>query len=347
MSSNYLKLFRSEFEKYAQDAPIRKHPRAPAPAAGTPAPAAAPASNVPHRGQKPTHDTVYQYSGSAPIKAMQKDLINLSKTVTTQINVQDVAKGETDREKGEAASRDSFGNFITKNYLRDSDVSGVEFDPNPKAVQMNQKKPSTPTRLGVIMDTMHRIGNPKAGEFAIDGKWGPRTQAALQNAYAFGYALLKLAKDFKLPIRSYTDGNLATLKGLIEDDVGGEPATTAKIDNAPRISIHLQAIERMFNEIKAGVLEKPEYRAYIEGDQPFATYKSGKPGVQLNQQQIDAINKAFANKLQVQNKPISIANLLTLDALKSWQQQNMPQMPLQNILIMLKKQIPEEGAANV
>ena len=293
-------------------------------------------------------DAGYQYSGNTAIKAMQKDLINLSKEVVSQINVQDVSKGETDREKGEAASRDSFGNFITKNYLRHSDVPGVEFDPNPKATQISQKTPSTPTRLGVIMDTMHRIGGTISGksEFATDGKWGPKTQAGVQNAYAFAFALLKLSQDFKLPVKSYTEGNLATLKQLIGQEDGTEPSTTTKIDNAPRISIHLQAIEKLFNEIKVGVLEKPEYRAFIEGDQPFATYKNNKVDMQLNQQQIDAINKAFANKLQVQNKTISIANLLTLDALKSWQQQNAPQMPLQNILIALKKQVPEETVPN-
>jgi hypothetical protein len=121
--------------------------------------------------------------------------------------------------------------------------------------------------------------------------------------------------------------------------------TTAKIENAPRLSRHLQAITSMYNEIKNGILQKPEYQAFIEGDQPFATYQNEKPSLQLNQQQINAINAAFANKLQINNKPISIANLLSMDALKSWQQQNLPEMPLQNILISLKKQIPQEPLA--
>lgn len=314
----------------------------PKPPAGYQASHTAPA---PGRPATTTHntDSVYQYSGSAGVKEMQKELIELSKVVTSQINVQNVNKGETDREKGEAAGRDSFGDFITKNYLRDSDVPGVEFDPNPNKTQVAQKTPSDPTRLGVIMDTMRRIGNPKMGEFAADGKWGQRTQAAVQNAYAFAFSLLKLSKDFKLQVKSYTDGNLATFKELISGENGAELPTNKKLENAPRISTHVQAIIKLYNEIKNGVLEKPEYRAYIEGDQPFVTYKNDKADAKLTQPQIDAINKAFGNKLQVQNKPISIANLLSLDSLKAWQQQNAPQMPLQNILISLKKQIPEEA----
>lgn len=309
---------------------------------GLPKPSAVPTPRTAPKDK--STDTVYQYSGDPAIRDMQKDLINLSKAVVSQINIKDLARGETDTEKGEAASRDSFGDFITKHYLRKSDVPGVEFSPSPKATQMEQKQPSEATRLGVVMDTMSRIGGP-AKELSADGKWGPRTQAALQNAYAFAYSMLKLADDFKLPIKSYTTGNLATMKTLISNEEGEQLPNQDKIKNAPRLSRHLQAILSMYNEIKNGILQKPEYQAFIEGDKPFMTYKSEKPSLQLTQQQINAINTAFANKLQVKNKPISIANLLSLDALKSWQQQNLPDMPLQNILISLKKEMPQQEMA--
>ena len=93
----------------------------------------------------------------------------------------------------------------------------------------------------------------------------------------------------------------------------------------------------MYNEIKQGILEKPEYRASIEGEQPFATYE--KAGAHLTPQQIAAVNTAFANKLQVYNKPISVTDLLNADSFKAWIQKNVPQVPPENVLAQLKRQV--------
>lgn len=324
---------------------MRKHPKAPSvapPAAGTPSPGA---TGVPQRGQRHTSGPAAAPSAGVSnpgIMKMQQALINLSKDVASQIHIQDLGDNENQRGQGEAASRNSFGNFITKNYLRDSDIPGVEFDPNPGQTDVAKKKPSTPTRLGVIVDTMNRIGNPKTGEFAVDGKWGPRTDAAVRNAYAFAYAVLKLANDFKLPVRSYTDGNLATLKELITQPDGAELAILDKIKNAPRITVHIDAIMRMYNEIKEGILQKPAYQQYIEGDKPFATYTKGgtqTSGAQLAPEQVELINKAFGNTLQAYDKPISINDLLTADAFKAWAQKNVPQVPLDVAFTTVKKQM--------
>lgn len=274
--------------------------------------------------------------GNPQVKRMQQALMNLSQAVVSQINIKDLANPDNPlQQQGEAAGRDSFNNFIAKSYLRNSDVPGVEFDPDAKKTQMNQKTPSTPTRMGVIMDTMARIGSSKS-EAVVDGRWGPRTNAGLRNAYALAYSLLNLAKDFKVPLQSYNEEQLAKLKELIPDDEAAMNVLS-KVEAAPVITEHLKNIQRMYQEIKAHILEKPAYRAYIEGDQPFATYQ--KAGAGLTKQQIDAINAAFGNKLQVYNKPISISDLLSAEAFNNWVKKNVPQVPAANVLETLKNQV--------
>src|SRR5512142_1023607 len=98
--SNYLKLFRAEFEKYAQDAPTRRVPRkAPAAApAGTAPPAGAapaPAGGAPHRGgPRPAPTGGGQVNSVPAVKAMQEALISLAGAVTAQINIKDIAPKE-------------------------------------------------------------------------------------------------------------------------------------------------------------------------------------------------------------------------------------------------------------
>src|ERR1700723_3450758 len=102
------------------DVPINPAKNVPA---GPPSPPSAPKYGPPNMAQ-----------GNSQVKKMQQALIDLSKAVTQQINIQQLADpnqvqhGST--APGEATGRDSFNNFITKNYLRGSDVPGVEFDPN-------------------------------------------------------------------------------------------------------------------------------------------------------------------------------------------------------------------------
>lgn len=345
----------AQIQKLAQDADLPLGPKKPAPPAagneftgpeqvyGPPSPpkrefVGPPPLNQPANKPQPT--------ANAGIKAMQQALIDLSKAVTSQINVQEVATGD-ERQKQEASGRNSFGDFIAKNYLRDSDVPGVEFDPSPNKSQLSQKTPGEPSRMNVIMDTMKRIGNPKGGEFAVDGQWGPRTNAGVHNAYALAYSLLKLAADFKLPIKSFTNEDLEAFKKEIPEE-DKQLTILQKVEMAPYLTGVIKKIQAMYNEIKNGVLEKPAYRAYIENQQPFATYKNNK--VNVTPEQIEALNGKYSFKI-TQNteagstvKPISVKDFGSIQALKEWQAKNMPQMPIPNILIEIKKQLSNLSA---
>lgn len=277
-------------------------------------------------------------AGNPAIKAMQQELINLGQAVTSQIHLEGLMGDK--RQQQETMGRDSFGDFITKNYLRNSDVPGVEFNPDPSKQKLNQKMPSDPTRLSVVMDTMKRIGNPKGGELSTDGSWGPRTNAALHNAYAFAFAMLKLANDFGMPATTYSDQYLEYFKSGIPEDADDIDEET-KIERAPKIAKHLRAIQKLYAEVKKGILEKPAYRAFIEADKPFATYKKKVPT--LTPQQLGSLQQTFSNGFPVKSKDksavIGIKDLLSMDALKKWQQQNMPELPLQMIISQLRQQV--------
>lgn len=276
------------------------------------------------------------------IKVMQQSLVDLARDVMTHLSVQNIGQGGQQAE--EAAGRNAFGDFITKNYLSNSDVPGVEFDPDANKQYMAQKSPTDPSKLNVVMDTMRRIGDPKTGEFAVDGKWGPRTNAALHNAYAYGFALLKLAEDFHFQPASYSWANAEAFKGEIPPEYT-DFDLTKKVDVAPDAAKQVEGIRKLFDEVKAHILEKPAYRAYIEGDQPLHTYKAPGTSVSLDQNTLNSMSNQFNTRLRVSlktpnggwiNQPITVSDLTSLEALKKWQQAHAPQAPLPTILNSLK-----------
>lgn len=280
-------------------------------------------------------------TGLAPIKAMQNELIALAQAVTSQINLKNLQSTDP-REQSQAAGRNSFNDFITKNYLRKSEVPGVEFDPDPSKYQMSEKSPSTPTRMNVVMDTMRRIGGG-GQEFAVDGKWGPKTNAALKNAYALADSLLNLASDFGLKIQAYTSKQLEELRSLIPDQPN-DFSMGEKLEVAPKLTGQIKNIIRMYNEIKSGILEKPAYKAYIEADKPFVSYQ--KKGAQITDEQIATLNSKFKNlrinvispdQTKTEVKPINISDLASLSALQMWQKENAPRMTLSQIISQLQK----------
>lgn len=290
-------------EKYAQGAPPRRGtPKTPAatPAATTPAPATAPAAtttptNVPRKGgpapAAPTGPATSGLAQSPAIKKMQEAIIALAKSVNGQIKLEDIGQqsdtevigkdqfgkdvGAPTQQANEAASRGHFSNFIAK-MLRDSDPEGVEFDPAANKNQMNQKNPSEATRMYTIMNTISRLGSA-AKEMDPDGKWGPRTNTGLRDVASFASAMLRLAGAFNTPIKSYTD---ADLKAFVVPEKDSELSYQQKVEQAPILQKHIEAVHRMFMEIKKKILENPRNQSYIEGNQEYTSYKKVVPSTQ-------------------------------------------------------------------
>lgn len=274
------------------------------------------------------------YGGNIAIMTMQHALQDLASDVASQINLPDVTSGDPKREQ-EAKERDAFGVFLTKNYMRNAKVPGVEYDPDPKVTDVSQKRPDDPTRMSVVMDTMSRVGNPKKGERFVDGIWGPRTSATIRDSYAFVLGLSNFVNDInrfatpKMNITSYSPTNLAEFEDFIKVDPNSL-TLAEKIDNAPRLTQHLKGIKDMYDEVKNHILQRPDYQQFIEGSVPFKTYAKVSP------QQISFLNKTFPQGIDVTFKnfksKININNLVNLDAVKAWMQQAAPDAVKQGIL---------------
>jgi hypothetical protein len=250
--------------------------------------------------------------------SMQQALQELAQAVSSQINLQDAFSGDPRKEK-EAKARDAFGVFLAKNYMRNTKVPGVEFDPNPNVTDVSQKKPDDPTRMSVVMDTMNRIGYPKKGEKVVDGAWGPRTNAAVRDAYAFASGLLDFVDDVnrfatkKMQITSYDRSSLAELEKAATPNNTLTPQQ--KVEAAPVVTQHVKAIKKMYDEVKKNILQHPAYQQFIEDSVPFKSYKSPVTPEQVNlaKQQFP---QGFTVDLGAGPVEVSIDSLLSLNALK-------------------------------
>lgn len=332
-------------------------PPPPAPPIASPNVAEAPEGGNPNAV---VHTPSAEVAPPTAIVKMQTELTNLAKAVTSQIGAGAMAApsgtkngpvkpGEqpaVSDEAKEAGGRLAFSNFITEHYIRQSDVPAVEYDPDAKVTDVAKKQPTKATRMNVVMDTMSRVGSPDS-EFKVDGRWGPRTNAALRNAYALAFALFKMAKDFKLepPPKAYDESNLQQLKSLIPLH-DNELSLTDKIARAKAITPHIQAIRNLFSEVKDRILQKPAYRSYIEGTQAYATYqKNQTPPPQL----VQDLDKKFTNMKVLgagadgkqKSVPITVSDLITPQAFQLWLQTNLPNMQPQDALTQIKKHLDE------
>src|SRR5574338_173260 len=315
--SNYNKYLVDIIQKYAKKPPANPtgEKLGPPPATTTPAPTAAltggTRATVPKPGQaaKPTGGAGVSSLGQHPaIKKMQESIIALANAVNNQIKLEDMAQqsttetvgkdqfgkdvGAPTQEASEAASRGHFSNFIAK-MLRDSEPEGVEYDPSASKTEMSQKKPSEATRMYTIMNTISRLGGA-AKEMEPDGKWGPRTNTGLRDTAAFASAMLRLAGAFKTPIKSYTDGDL---KAFVVPEKSEELSYAQKVEQAPILTKHIEAIHRMFLEVKKKILENPRNQSYIEGNQEYTSYKKVVP---LTQTEL-SLQRAWARERLPEN----------------------------------------------
>jgi hypothetical protein len=169
------------------------------------------------------------------------------------------------------------------------------------------------------MDTMNRIGYPKKGEKVVDGAWGPRTNAAVRDAYAFASGLLDFVDDVnrfatkKMQITSYDRSSLAELEKAATPNNTLTPQQ--KVEAAPVVTQHVKAIKKMYDEVKKNILQHPAYQQFIEDSVPFKSYKSPVTPEQVNlaKQQFP---QGFTVDLGAGPVEVSIDSLLSLNALK-------------------------------
>jgi len=288
--SKYLKYFKSEFEKYAQD--IGAPPPRPSRGGGAAAKptAAKPTTTTTGRGgiggpparpsAAPARSGGGGYVDIKPIRNMQLAIQNLAKTISATINYDALLKSmqtppgaPTDQDKSSFQAgygKDMFSNFMINNYLHRGDVKGVEYDTDPKRTKMLDKKPSDLKSMFVILDSLQRIGREKSEAFA-DGNWGPRTNNALKNVSAIATAISRLGSELGMQSETFDVSKIAELGSLIpanETDI----SLQEKIQTAPKITQILTGVRDLFLDFKQQVFMNPTYRNFIEGKAPMMTF---------------------------------------------------------------------------
>lgn len=255
-------------------------------------------------GEKPSSKV---YGGHPDIKAMQEKIVELARIFTSQrANLKPI-------EPGRPKSPNSVADYLSDNYL------GAQTD-----------------KINSPAGALQRLSDPEIASFPIDGKWGPKTNAALNHIIQFAESLLKLANDFKLRTLSYNEESLKEFRSLIPEK--DELSILRKIQVAPKISQHLSNVEGLFQEINQLISNNPTYQAQIEGK------KEEKASI-LPPQVLEALNNkykfdvSFTTQAGVLKKSISIKDLSSPEMLTIWQQQNMPQIPLRDIISQVKKQV--------
>lgn len=286
----------------------------------------------PQRGGHGGSSSSWSGGGSSTaIMTMQHALQDLAADVSKQINLSQVTSQDP-REQEEAKARDMFSTFITKNYMRNTTVPGVEYDPDPNVRRMQDKMKSQddPTRMSVVMDTMNRVGKEKSESF-VDGNWGPRTNAAIRDAFAFATGLFNMIDDInhlvppekQIHTSAYNKESLQNLGGMATVDNSLTPEQ--KSEAAPLVTQHVRAIKSLYDDVKNKFLQHPTYRQFIERDRSYKTYSP----TAITKDQIDLLKNYFKNGIQITIPGVvktvaQIENLISPEAFKTWMNNAMP-----------------------
>jgi hypothetical protein len=261
-------------------------------------------SSVPTPRNQGGAPTVY-HGGDSGIKKMQEAIIQLSRDVVSQMK----GSGKTDqRSQQEASGRESFGDFLAKTFMRNSHVPAVEYSPDPKKTQMEEKDPTQANKMSWVMDTINRIGRAVSETFA-DGVWGPRTHAALVNIIAFADGLFKVAEAYGIHPKSYNQEYLRQLQPIVTEDKKMDATTLAK---------HINLIRKMYDEVKEQVLQTPQYQTYIERDTPYIQHE--KTSFDPTPQQLESMKRTFPGwnvQLITTEQGTKVSAQITVDDLSS------------------------------
>jgi len=221
-------------------------------------------------------------AATTAIKAMQQAMQEFANKVTAY----SVEKGKgppdakgkpTDQVSGE---RKDFNDFITEQYLATSDVKGVEWSKDPKAMsQADKSKQQTDLiEMDYVVDGLKRIGNMKTSELVADNFWDFRTNNALKNIYAFAYALLNVEKDFgKGATKIFNARDLAAMHENIPMQLKDPSRTLSAQDKVARAEALTPLIEKLgtyYEHYVKKIALNPYYRTYIEKQSPMFTVKA-------------------------------------------------------------------------
>jgi TfoX/Sxy family transcriptional regulator of competence genes len=204
------------------------------------------------------------------------------------------------------AQKKGFADFIAENYVGQlpEDYRGTSWSTGSGSTY-ETKKPTESNiyELDVVMNTLSRIGK-STNELKPDGIWSFRTDNALRNIMGFAYSLLQLEGDFGLKNNIYVIGNWNAFTHLLSG-YEVDPTTQKnslsdeeKTKRSQQITMHLDAIRKLYLDFKQQVLNHPEHRKTIEGHKSFYnTSKMGLSNEQYSGEKLTNSNKAFTVNL--------------------------------------------------
>ncbi len=245
--------------KYSQDIPDRTSPRKAKPVSLPSGPAKTsdvPAKNVPSVDPGKNIGPV-----SSTILSMQKAIQDFaSNTVSYKADAKNPnAVSQNDKRK-------DFNDFLAEQYSAGASLHGKEWDPSEKATKIENKRPTEIIELDNVINNLRRIG-PGSRENIADGSWGPRTNEALKNIYAFAESLVKSAQDFGSNIQGFNKNDLLKLQKYIPQSDPKKYKDLPK--RAELITPLIVKLTDYYNKYSKNIFNHPEYTQYISKETPL------------------------------------------------------------------------------
>jgi len=203
---------------------------------------------APGIGTAPAQPAAQKPSGpprSKNIAEMQKALQALAKDVVANFNIV----------QGENKKPTKGNDFVVNKFLAKTDIKGIEYHPKAEG--------QVPANTSTILQTMNDISNEPPQKFA-DGRWGPKTNAALRATLAFAKAIFNLSKQFgadKETNNIYTEGNLNNLESSAPKS-DKEKSFKQKDEDSVNFTSHVVAIHKMFDFLKKKVINNLQHQSF-------------------------------------------------------------------------------------
>lgn len=267
---------------------------------------AAPAPKVAPQGQGGASQAV------GPIKNMQEAMQQFAAVATSYgTKPQTVAPGQPQPAAKLDSRKKKFNDFITEQYLANSDLKGEEFTPDEKRTAKEQKLPTDLIEMNLVINGLQRIGGPSS-ELKADSQWDFRTNNALKNIYAFAHGLVNLAKDFgRTDAQSFSEEDLEKMKSLIPEDRDPKSIPPAeKTTRAKQLTPLINKLTKFYRYYIDNVAMHPGFTRFIAGNEKMLTLeKGGGDPTALNQREralmpsIDSLQLGAAAIPNITNRP--------------------------------------------
>jgi hypothetical protein len=260
----------------------------------------------------PTHTV-----GENPIVHMQQELLSMSDDIQKTEALSSKTKQVDYRPEGETRTvRNELGETSTWQPEREAGYKTFlsflsEYAPtSPGREHSEYAKPGKPEErkfpendkhydrsnmrqfdLNNFLQSIARVGKHVQGqEEKPDGDWGPMTQIALENTYAFAKTMLDFAEGMQIPEKTFTNADLREFHNKI---LPPPKDNQEKVIAARDIGPILQKVRQLFNSFNTKFMEKggKGWGDYTSQEKAFVNYKKdedvGKTGLDLYVSKLD------------------------------------------------------------